>query len=111
VAGLEAEGPRVNCTRCQGTGFLNLEQVDEEALARFEATGNHQIILDWIDEQGAAQIRAGGICTCHISPPCSYCILSHDVSVCDCCGDGEDWYGVPGEHNMNNPDEPFPECY
>jgi hypothetical protein len=29
----------------------------------------------------------------------------HDVSVCDCCGDGEDWYGVPGEH-YNNEDLP-----
>jgi hypothetical protein len=29
---------------------------------------------------------------------------NHDVSVCDCCGDGENWYGVPGEHY--NSDDP-----
>ena len=22
----------------------------------------------------------------------------HDVQVCDCCGDGEGWYGEPGQH-------------
>jgi len=22
----------------------------------------------------------------------------HDVQVCDCCGDGEDWHGEIGEH-------------
>jgi hypothetical protein len=27
---------------------------------------------------------------------------SHDVTVCDCCGDGEtSWYGTPGEHYNN----------
>lgn len=23
---------------------------------------------------------------------------NHDVTVCDCCGDGDEWYGVHGEH-------------
>ena len=28
----------------------------------------------------------------------------HDVQVCDCCGDGEEWYGTPGEHyNSEDP--------
>jgi hypothetical protein len=22
----------------------------------------------------------------------------HDVSVCDCCGNGENWYGEAGQH-------------
>ncbi len=101
----------LNCTRCNGTGFLNLNQVDEEVLAHFEETGDHQIILDWIDERDAQMISAGS-CSCHIgNPPCAYCMLQHDVQVCDCCGDGENWYGEPGCHNLTDPNEPFPECY
>ena len=34
-----------------------------------------------------------------------------DAQVCDCCGDGTEWYGIPGLHDLNNPDEPFPDCY
>jgi len=95
------------CTRCDGTGFLNLDQVDGEILACFEKTGDHNVILDWIDEQAAAMVRAGGGCSCHVVlAPCSYCLLQHDVSVCDCCGDGESWYGEPGQHDWNNPDDP-----
>ena len=95
------------CTRCEGTGFLNLDQVDEATLARFEETGDHQVILDWLDEQEAVMVRADGSgCTCHISAPCPRCMLQHDVSVCDCCGDGETWHGAPGEHDWNNPDDP-----
>jgi hypothetical protein len=73
----------MRCTRCGGSGFLNLHQVDDETLDRFDATGNHTIILAWI----AANV-------------------GHDVSVCDCCGDGEEWYGVPGLHDPHNPDDP-----
>jgi hypothetical protein len=101
----------MNCTRCNGTGFLNLEQVHGETLARFEATGDRQVFLVWIDEQAAAMVRAGGDCSCHISPPCNYCILQHDVQVCDCCGDGENWYGEPGQHDLNDHNAPFPQCY
>ena len=95
------------CTRCDGTGFLNLEQVDEEILARFNEEGDPQVILDWIDEREAAMIRAGG-CSCHISPPCHFCLLQHDVAPCDCCGTGEPWgwYYMPGLHNWDNPDDP-----
>lgn len=29
---------------------------------------------------------------------------NHDVSLCDCCGDGDTWHGVPGEHyNSGDP--------
>ena len=28
-----------------------------------------------------------------------------DTAVCDCCGDGEGWYGIPGEH-YNSDDPP-----
>jgi hypothetical protein len=24
--------------------------------------------------------------------------VEHDVQVCDCCGDGDSWYGEAGEH-------------
>jgi hypothetical protein len=76
----------MNCTRCDGTGFLNLHQVDDETLDLFEATGEHEVIFKWMDAyQG------------------------HDVGVCDCCGDGTDWYGKPGEHCLDN-NEPFPRC-
>jgi len=93
------------CTRCEGTGFLNLEQVDEDTLHQFEATGDHQIILDWIADRQRRMDRSGG-CSCCICPPCHYCTeLMHDVSVCDCCGDGEDWYGTPGEHKPGEPSE------
>jgi hypothetical protein len=72
--------------RCQGTGFLNLDQVDELTLVAFEAWGDHNIILCWVA----------------VNP-------GHDVQVCDCCGDGETWHGTPGEHHLED-GEPFPEC-
>jgi hypothetical protein len=40
-------------------------------------------VLDWIDRQPAGET---------------------DAAVCDCCGDGEGWYGTPGEHY--GPDDP-----
>jgi len=69
------------CTRCEGTGFLNLNQVDDYQLKLFDTSGNEGIILDWIKEN-----------------------KYHDVQVCDCCGNGEVWYGVRGEHY--NHDDP-----
>lgn len=30
-----------------------------------------------------------------------------DVTVCDCCGDGEGWYGTPGEHHRIGYDERY----
>ena len=59
--------------------------MDDATLAKFDSTGDHQVIVDWIK-----------------SNPDS------DVSVCDCCGDGEGWCGTPSEHDykdfgMNGP--------
>ncbi len=71
------------CTRCEGTGFLNLHQVDEATLMKFNDTGDPQIIWDWI----AANV-------------------DHDVCICDCCSDGECWYSVGGEHDPDNPQDP-----
>jgi hypothetical protein len=66
----------LTCTRCDGTGFLNIEQVDEATRKRFDGEGMHSIILDWISKN-----------------------TSHDVQVCDCCGNNDDgWYGIPGIH-------------
>lgn len=82
------------CTRCNGTGFLNVDQIpkeyfDNEALKEDE-------VLEWLAD--TARIIRDGCCSCHICPPCNHCLALHDVSVCDCCGDGEGWYGVRGEH-------------
>lgn len=94
----------MNCTRCEGTGFLNFEQVPDEL------RGDTDKVLEWIADIESQKDSLGG-CSCHISPPCSYCMLCHDVSICDCCGDGDGWYGEPGEHNYRKGgDEPYPEC-
>jgi hypothetical protein len=66
------------CTRCDGTGFLNLDQVDYDTLFLFAKTGDRSIILDWIDKHS-------------------------DVQICDCCGNGTDWYGQPGHHDLGCP--------
>lgn len=30
--------------------------------------------------------------------------IEHDIQVCDCCGDGDSWYDIPGEHyNAEDP--------
>ena len=100
----------MNCTRCQGTGFLNLEQVPDEVLNPFNATGDVDLILAWIDETAATRNRYG--CSCHINPPCHTCVeYTHDVQVCDCCGNGEHWHEMPGEHNgWADGKEPIPQC-
>jgi len=67
------------CTRCGGTGFLNIDQIEDPIDMTSE-----DAILKWIKENE-----------------------DHDVQVCDCCGDGEGWHDVPGEHYNNN-DPPGP---
>lgn len=67
----------IQCNVCQGTGFKNIEQVPEELQDK-----DVEIIMKWIKEQ---------------TEP-------HDVEICNCCGDGDGWYGVPGEHyNSEDP--------
>jgi len=66
----------MTCTRCESTGFLNIDQIGDWAEDK-----DHDEILQWIIDNE-----------------------DHDVSVCDCCGDSEYWYGIPGEHyNENDP--------
>jgi hypothetical protein len=72
----------INCTRCEGTGFLNnhcgpANDTDAEGIAPMD----HDQLRQWI----AANPET-------------------DFQVCDCCGDGDYWYGVPGEHyNVEDP--------
>ena len=72
----------MTCTRCEGSGFLNLHQVDEKTLTLFNDKGTPEMILDWIKN----------------NPDC-------DVSVCDCCGDRTNWYGIRGGH-YESPEDP-----
>jgi hypothetical protein len=69
------------CTRCNGTGFLNIDQVPDAIRKTFDASGQHSVVLAWVEANE-----------------------NHDVSICDCCGNGDVWYGEPGEHyNANDP--------
>jgi hypothetical protein len=57
------------CNVCDGTGFENSEQIPKEIFDR-----GAEEVLKWL------------------SP-------GTDVSVCHCCGNGEDaWHGEPGQH-------------
>lgn len=84
------------CTRCQGTGFINLEQLPKELQdglteasfiylskdIKYKAVvsdGWHDLVLKWINNNE-----------------------DHDISICDCCGDGVGWYGDAGEHNESD---------
>ena len=66
----------IKCTRCDGTGFLNLFRIPE----------NEMFYLDSVE-------AIGGWIANHDD---------HDVQVCDCCGNGEEWHGIPGEHYSPN---------
>ena len=65
----------MTCNPCQGTGFKNIEQVPAKVVE-----AGTSAIQTWIATQ---------------TEP-------HDVCICDCCGDGEEWYGVPGAHYSRN---------
>lgn len=62
------------CNHCGGTGFLNF--TDDLAMSEMHPSE----IAEWIKGRPGYD----------------------DVTVCDCCGDGERWYGVPGEHYNND---------
>ena len=68
----------MNCTRCDGTGFLN---VLGDRLNRMLEGRGHAGFLTYVQNSRETDPE------------------TEDVSVCDCCGDGEeDWHGTPGEH-------------
>ena len=79
----------ITCNHCQGTGFLNIDQYTE-------ITGNDFCELK--DPANDVLIWLSKI-------PKNDKDWDHDVQVCDCCGDGEGWYGEPGEH-YNSDDLP-----
>jgi hypothetical protein len=90
----------LTCTRCGNSGFLNNDQFPDE-VANLSAEEKLKWLLDLRDE------RSNRGCSCHINPPCSFCETANDIEVCDCCGDGEGWYGTPGEHyNQEDPRGP-----
>lgn len=73
----------IHCTRCEESGFLNLHQMPDRYYGSHINGDIDDIdeILKWIKSND-----------------------DHDVQVCDCCGDGEGWYGTPGEHyNSEDP--------
>ncbi len=59
------------CTRCEGSGFLNFHTQCPLDLV----VDSREAVLGWIAKN-----------------------TGHDVAVCDCCGDGTEWYGEPGQH-------------
>jgi len=66
----------MNCTRCEGTGFLNLFQINPDVYGQDVCDcSDIDAVLEWIKTHD-----------------------DHDIQVCDCCGDGEGWHGTPGEH-------------
>jgi len=67
----------VRCTRCDGYGFINLEQIPESDMAWIEEHADfNDGVFKWMRDHE-----------------------DHDVAVCDCCGDGEGWHDEPGVHN------------
>jgi hypothetical protein len=58
------------CTRCYGSGYLNTHQFPDSL-----DVDDLEAVRKWMGENSG-----------------------HDVRVCDCCGDGEFWYGSPGAH-------------
>jgi len=64
----------MNCTRCDATGFINTEYLP----IGWE---------DWELEDVVLYIDAH---------------LECDAGICDCCGDGECWYGTPGLHTSTD---------
>ena len=76
----------MHCTVCED-GFINLGKIPEEEFNSLLVSPDpDQAILDWIENND-----------------------DHDVAVCYCCGDGEDWYGEPGIHDRSDygPDGPY----
>jgi hypothetical protein len=81
----------MNCTHCQGTGFLNADQFPEGVLEQ-----GYEEAYEWLVSMNAW--LADNCCSCHQMPTCNWCISQHDIQVCNCCGDGDYWYGDPGKH-------------
>ena len=97
------------CTRCEGSGFLNLEQVDDATLKRFDETGDPQLILDWIEGRDAKAAECGGCyCAAMRMPPCSYLPTTSMMSApVTAAATGSRGAGLsPGLHDSDNPEDP-----
>ena len=95
----------MNCTRCDGTGFLNLFQVDTETLNKFDETGDINVILDWIidrDEIAKQPCTCSDLSVFDNAISCSSCLAQHNVQICDCCGDSYGWFNTPGQHEVHD---------
>lgn len=67
------------CTRCEGTGFINNDQLPDGLLRE-----GCDAVIKWMKET-----------------------RDNDVAICDCCGDGGNWYGEPGYHyTISDPSGP-----
>jgi len=83
---------KITCTRCENSGFLNIHQLIEsyewEIAAEDDCYESPEPILNWMKQHPES-----------------------DLQVCDCCGNGEVWYGVRGEHyneeDPHGPDGPY----
>jgi len=75
----------MTCTRCDNTGFLNVDQIPEADLKEIQddPEGMKVGFDKWKENN-----------------------LFSDAQICDCCGDGENWYGEPGEHYKTPEDQP-----
>lgn len=72
----------MKCNRCQGTGFLNTEQIPAGVWER-----GTNAVVEWLGMQATT---------------------STDAQICDCCGDGYGWHGTLGEHyTEDDPKGPY----
>ena len=86
-----------HCTRCEGSGFLNVDQIGDVFQSLVDTADNaHEVVRLW----------AVGDLSLQPDPPAGLRELvaidpaSTDVQVCDCCGDGDRWHGdEPGRHD------------
>ncbi len=65
----------IMCLKCDGFGYLNPELIPAKIRKAADKAESQQPIVDWMNSTIGCQ-----------------------VAVCDCCGDGERWYGTPGGH-------------
>lgn len=70
-----------NCNVCQGSGFVNVDQIDG-------------LVEGWTEMEPKDLLAA-----LEALPE----RVAHDVAPCSCCGTGDPneeypWYGTPGEH-------------
>lgn len=71
----------ITCTRCEGSGFINMHQIPDDELDH-TSDSVVELVQCWITKNPES-----------------------DVQICDCCGNGQYWYGKPGEHY--NTDDPI----